>query len=49
MIVLLTTSQPVPPGNRVIDQPLEARPVEVPGGEVGQRGGRVLDATIVEV
>lgn len=49
MMVLLTTSQPVPPGDRVIDQTLEARPVQVPGGEVGQRGGRVLDATVVEI
>lgn len=48
-MVLLTTSQPVPPGNRVVDQTLEARPVQVPGGEVSQRGGRVLDATVVEV
>lgn len=49
MIVLLTTSQPVPPGDRVIDQTLEARPVQVPGGEVSQRGGRVLDTAVVEV
>jgi len=49
MMVLLTTSQPVPPGNRVIDQPLKARPVEVPGGEVGQRGGRMFDAAVVKV
>lgn len=28
---------------------MEARPVQVPGGEVGQRGGRVLDAAVVEV
>lgn len=47
--VVLTTSQPVPPGDRVVDQPLEPRPVQVPGGEVGQRGGRVLDAAVVEV
>lgn len=46
---LLTTSQPVPPGDRVVDQPLEPGPVQVPGGEVGQRGGRVFDAAVVEI
>lgn len=48
--MVLTASQPVSPGDRVVDQPLESRPVQVPGGEVGQRGGRMLDAAaIVEV
>lgn len=44
---VLTASQPVSPGDRVVDQPLESRPVQVPGGEVGQRGGRMLDAAAV--
>lgn len=49
MCFALTTSEPVPPGDGVVDQSLESRPVQVPGGEVGQRGGRVLDAAVVEV
>lgn len=49
MYAVLTTSQSVPPGDRVVDQPLESRPIQVPGGEVGQRGGRVFDAAVVEV
>lgn len=48
-IEVLTTSQPVPPGDRVVDQPLEPGPIQVPGGEVGQRGGRVFDAAVVEI
>lgn len=47
--IILTTSQSVPPGDRVVDQSLEPRPIQVPGGEVGQRGGRVFDAAVVEV
>lgn len=46
---LLTIGQPVPPGDRVVDQSLEPRPVQVPGGKVSQRGGRMLDAAVVEI
>lgn len=28
---------------------MEPRPIQVPGGEVGQRRGRVLDAAVVEI
>lgn len=49
LYAILTASQPVSPRDRVVDQPLEPGPVQVSGGQVGQRGGRVLDAAVVEV